>query len=159
MCQMTAGKFAVIGLIGLLTGCASQYDDGLQKFPVTGLVTVNGEPLQRVVVICQNVDPDVKGNAARPVGHTDETGEFHLSTNGDNDGAVPGEYIVTFMRSDADYSVEGDHFHNKYTDPAKSKFRITIAAEETELRPFDLDVPPEWLAAAKESDQRAAARK
>lgn len=141
-----------IGLIFLCMGCGSGPDDGLVKYPVTGQVLVNGTPQPGVVVTFNHTDTTVKGNAARPVAVTGEEGRFTLSTNGSHDGAVLGEYVVTFFWTDGGMGMV-DFFKGKYTRVGTSKFRVTIGENDQELEPFRLEAPDEAIAAAERSRQ------
>jgi len=60
--------------------------------PVSGTVTLNGTPLPRCQVDLTPVNP--KGRPA--YGVTDEQGRFTLTTFKDGDGALRGEYKVSF---------------------------------------------------------------
>ncbi|EAQ79788.1 hypothetical protein [Blastopirellula marina] len=133
----------------LLPGCGeTAYDDGLIKHQVTGFVTVNGRPLDRVIVRLQSTDRSQSGNAAQPVGVTDAEGKFALSTSGDKDGAVAGEYVMMFLRT-AENSESGDDlFHNRFAKPSQSKHKVTIPDHDLEVPPIHLEVPAAWLTAA-----------
>ncbi|UUO08401.1 hypothetical protein M4951_08805 [Blastopirellula sp. J2-11] len=136
-------------IAALLTGCGeAPYDDGLLKHQVTGLVTVNGQPLDRVIVRFQSTDSSKTGNAAQPVGVTDAEGKFALSTSADEDGAVAGEYVVTFLRTAKNSESGDDMFRNRFTKPAQSKHRVTVPDHDLEVPPIHLEVPAAWLTAA-----------
>lgn len=89
----------ILSLMAILsvTGC-SRSGDGLTKYSVKGSVTVNSEPAAGVVVRFRSKDASSAGaNARFPVGVTDDDGVFRVSTNGEADGAVAGEYEVTIV--------------------------------------------------------------
>jgi len=65
---------------------------GLVK--VTGVVRLDGKPVEGAMVTYHPVDPN-KGRIAH--GTTDKEGAFQLSTTRPNDGAFPGEYKVTIV--------------------------------------------------------------
>ncbi|PQO28714.1 hypothetical protein [Blastopirellula marina] len=137
----------------LFTGCYSAvHDDGLVKYKVAGIITINGKPLERVIVRFQHTDPTVQGAAASPVGHTDAEGNFAMSTSGDGDGVVAGEYIVTFLRASDDYTSGKDLFRNRFIDPGKSEHRVTVSDEDLVMPPIDLEVPAQWLTAPPRAD-------
>jgi len=74
-------------LLLLCAGCG-----GNGTVPVNGTVTLNGEPLANANVIFHS--PEV----GRPaVARTDANGSFALSSFGEADGALPGEYTVTIV--------------------------------------------------------------
>jgi hypothetical protein len=76
--------------LALLTaaGCAGKYT----PVPVSGVVTLDGQPVDKATVYFYAVGDDKEGRPAQGV--TDENGEFRLSTLGTDDGALPGEYKV-----------------------------------------------------------------
>lgn len=127
-----------------LAGCGAE-GDGLVKQQVTGSVLVNGRPLERVIVMFNHQDKSVKGNASRPIAATDADGRFSLSTSGTADGAVAGEYIITFELASANYASTADLFRGKYSTVAKSEYKVVIGSDDVELPPFELKVPAEWL--------------
>jgi hypothetical protein len=132
-------------------GCgAGEFDDGLVKHQVKGSVHVNGTPQAGIAVVFNHTDPSVKGNAAKPVAVTNESGQFVLSTNGPQDGAVQGEYVVTFFWPRGGTSMQ-DFLKGRYTDVARSKHRTTIGEGDAELEPFALEAPEADVAAAKKA--------
>ena len=82
---------AVLGVAGVIVMTSCGTDDGLGKrFPVSGKVTYNGNPLEKGDI--SFVPDDPKG-----VGATGliENGAYTLATGGNNDGARAGKYKVT----------------------------------------------------------------
>ncbi|RCS43242.1 hypothetical protein DTL42_18980 [Bremerella cremea] len=137
----------------LITGCyAAPHDDGLVKHKVNGVITVNGKPLERVIVRFQHTDPTIQRAAANPVGHTNAEGRFAMSTSGDGDGVVAGEYIVTFLRASGDYTSGKDLFRNRFIDPSKSEHRVTVSDEDLTMPPINLEVPAQWLTEPPRAD-------
>ena len=67
-------------------------------YAVEGKVLVNGEPAENLNVAFHPLDGD--NNQFCPVGRTDSTGTFHLTTRSGADGAPAGEYSVTFVWPD-----------------------------------------------------------
>jgi hypothetical protein len=83
--------FRLAGLAMVLltaAGCASKYT----PVPVSGVVTLDGQPVSKATVYFYAVGDEKEGRPAQ--GATDENGEFRLSTLGKEDGALPGEYKV-----------------------------------------------------------------
>jgi len=131
--------FAVLVLVPL-AGCGKE---GPALRPMRGTVRVNGRPAERVAVSFFHTDPSVKGNAAHPCAATDENGIFKLSTNADGDGAVEGEYTVTFTwQSDPDPERARDLFGGAYSDPKKTTFRVKVGAGATDVPVFELTADP-----------------
>jgi hypothetical protein len=71
------------------TGCG-----GVRHTPVTGLVTIDGQPYENVMVTFVPTDG---GNGALPVGRTDATGKFRMGTETSANGVKPGKYKVTVL--------------------------------------------------------------
>jgi hypothetical protein len=90
-------KVFVLGfilLMGYLTGCQGNPYDTVK---VTGIVRVDGEPMERVTVSFQPVN----SNGIGAVGMTDAQGIFVLTTNNApfGSGAIADTYNVTFVKS------------------------------------------------------------
>jgi hypothetical protein len=77
---------AVVALAG--PGC------GGGKVKVSGVVTLDGQPIEGAMVAFVPVD---EGKGAMAHGTTDKDGVFQLTTTKPNDGAAPGEYKVTVV--------------------------------------------------------------
>jgi hypothetical protein len=84
----------VIGgvLFSALTGCE---EEGVPKYPVTGSLTYKSKPLEGAIV---SFTPKSDGRPASAV--TDSNGEYSLSTDVSDDGALPDEYTVTIAKYD-----------------------------------------------------------
>jgi len=120
-------------------GCSSQYDDGLNKFPVSGQVQVDGQLAEGVVVRFFRDGKPGSANADTPLGVTGDDGRFELSTNGDGDGAVPGEYRVTFTWKSGNAPTAKDRLGGRYTKLDQSEVTVTVRPEDNELEPFLLE--------------------
>lgn len=134
----------------LIAGCGAA-GDGLEKHKVWGRVKINGKPTPMVVVNFQNVRTDVPGRNARyPVGVTDEFGNFHLSTNGNGDGALAGEYVVTFEWLSANDASAKDLLEGRYSNPKTSKYQVRVEPGPNNLEPFELEVEDSKVSRASE---------
>jgi hypothetical protein len=60
--------------------------------PVTGLVTLDGQPYGNVLITFLSVDD---GGSVSPVGAADDSGNFQMGTETRNNGVKPGKYKVT----------------------------------------------------------------
>jgi len=81
-----------VGLSGLFLGTGCGGGDGLgARYPVSGKVTYQGRPVEQGTIAFLPVD----NAAGRPASGTIVDGEYTLSTLGDRDGALPGNYRVT----------------------------------------------------------------
>jgi hypothetical protein len=113
-----------LAALAVLAGC-SQSD----TVEVTGTLTMNGQPVDQAEVM---FNPK-QGRLA--TGVTDGSGRFKLSTAKPDDGAMPGDYVVTL----AEYyppdkppalprggGLLPSRFPQKYADPAKSPLTATV---------------------------------
>ncbi|MEY4177772.1 MAG: hypothetical protein RLY70_1346 [Planctomycetota bacterium] len=75
----------------VFTGCGG--DEFPERAKVTGTVKYKGQPVADATVTFFS---DSVPRAA--IGTTDASGRFTLSTFGENDGAVPADYIVTIVK-------------------------------------------------------------
>ena len=125
-------------LLVLVAGCGAS---GPKKHPVSGSVSVNGKPAPLMRVQFFHADQSLPGNLKMPVGMTDETGVFHLSTSGDKDGAVEGEYTVVFEWMSDNTLGQFDKLGGKFSSPASSKFKAKILPQKNELPQFEITVP------------------
>ena len=111
-----------LGLVAALSaGCGRS-----ETVPVTGVVTLNGQPADEAEVIFM----PSKGRVASGV--TDQEGRFTLSTNKSGDGAVPGDHVVTIGQ----YYPPGKpppmsggpppRFPLKYTDHTQTPLRAKV---------------------------------
>ncbi|MCA9075081.1 MAG: hypothetical protein KDA93_08615 [Planctomycetaceae bacterium] len=98
--------------------------------PVTGKVTLDGEPATSVVV---KFYPKSSINDPDPnsfQGGVDEQGNLFAGTYANNDGLAPGEYMVTFEKYDTSNIIIGqkpaDLLKQKYWDPTKSEFSVNV---------------------------------
>ncbi|GAB5404392.1 MAG: hypothetical protein Aurels2KO_26230 [Aureliella sp.] len=76
--------------IPLLTGCG---DPGIGAIPVTGTITVDGTPMEGVMVV---FNPEDGTRAAS--GRTDAEGKYSLTTEINGDGALPGKYKISVTK-------------------------------------------------------------
>lgn len=129
----------------VLTGCSGGVDDGLTKYPVHGQVLINGDPAEGVAVNFNNTDQKVPGNAARPVAVTDPEGRYTLSTNADKDGAIEGEYVVTFFWPSDDGPMPRDRLKGRFSDAARSAHKVRVEPKENEIVPFRLEMNPKQI--------------
>jgi hypothetical protein len=83
----------LVALLGVvLIGCG-----GTTK-PVQGVVTLDGTPVAGATVLFMPDDPD----GGRPAsGFTSSDGTFQLTTHKPDDGALPGNYRVVILKTEA----------------------------------------------------------
>src|SRR5262245_34603289 len=107
---------------------------------VSGSVLYKGKPATQVTV---TFHPQFPLDHFKPTGTTDAKGKFILGTGGTQNGAPPGEYLVTFEKLTAGsdkhgLDIEIDLWKGKYSDPKTSKFKVEIR-DDVVLEPFNLD--------------------
>jgi hypothetical protein len=98
MLKSTRGGLALVGL-GLLAlmGCGSGggASGGPPRYPVSGLVTFNGQPLAGADIVFK-----MKDGSLSSFGRTDDKGHYELTTRSSNDGAPEGDYLVSISKTD-----------------------------------------------------------
>ena len=87
-CVLIAGW--ALSLCVLVPGCGQP---SIGAIPVKGTVLVDGKPMEGVMVIFH---PDQGERAAS--GRTNANGEFKLTTELSNDGALPGSYKISVSK-------------------------------------------------------------
>lgn len=90
------GSMAVCLAALAILGC-NQGGSSLGTIPVSGVVTLDGQPVEGAVVAF--APTSTTGRAASGV--TDASGRYQLTTQDPGDGALPGSYAVTISKSDA----------------------------------------------------------
>jgi len=140
-CDLGSSAFACCLAVAaaMLSGCDS--GPGFATYPVRGVVLVNDQPAENVVVRFHNMDPAIEGNRSSPAGRTDAAGRFELATATNANGAAPGSYKVTFAWMTSNDLSGRDRFRGGFSDPEKSKFDCTISESENDLEPFEIKWP------------------
>jgi hypothetical protein len=132
----------------LAAGCAN---GGLS--PVTGKVLVDGQPAGGAVVVF-NPAASPATMDRKPTAFTRPDGTFTIGTLKEDDGAAPGDYLVTVVWPGAapaaktavkgmagadERAVEGgDQLKGKYRDAPTSALKVTVRPGSNDLPPFDL---------------------
>ena len=152
-----SGRVLSLLACSLLVGCAGPSQPA--TYPVRGTVRYEGKPIANA-----SVSFLAPGAPAPAVGTTDDAGRFQLTTFQPNDGAIPGEHVVTVRKlSDevampiappetADAAVDPAAIERamqqtaqqmqearselpaKYADRATSDLRFEVAAGENEFK-------------------------
>ena len=135
-------------LLATLGGCGSKPPEVVE---VTGVVTLNGEPLEHIHVEFWPLA------GPRSIGNTDETGAFELTTDDlKRFGCLPGESRVALKDTHHmkdDYISEGgdwvdmsagrkSRIHSKYFDAMKSPLTVEVKLGETNYFEFAVDPRP-----------------
>ncbi|MEX2308073.1 MAG: carboxypeptidase-like regulatory domain-containing protein [Pirellulales bacterium] len=131
MCDKHVLKIALILLVGIIAGCG---ESGPQVAPVSGRVTLDGQPLVNADVAFQ---PDGAHRAS--VGRTDANGRYALVYKRGEPGAIVGPHTVRI-------SVSSEVVENPPSIPARydteSELRREVKAGENNVFDFDLTTAP-----------------
>jgi len=115
------------GLLLVMTSCRSDEGFGFGKrFPVSGTVTYNGNPLEKGKISFVPDDPKGVG-AAGDI----ENGSYAVSTGGEKDGAVAGKYkVIISAKEDSLAKAKADFAKDsKGKDPGYLPGRFVARAE------------------------------
>ncbi len=121
-----------------LIGCGSKHQ--YKTVPVTGKVTVAGQPLSGGLIKFHPID-----DGSRPKGESGKQawaelqpdGTFRLTTYGDFDGAVVGQHRVALPPAPGNDT--GVSYHSKYTNPNETDLKLDVTASGTNHFEIDLD--------------------
>jgi len=95
--NLAVASATTIGLL-IVTGCGD--DTGLAKrYPVQGTVTYQGKPVENGQI---TFTPTKSDDSSRPAGGTILEGKYTLTTANPDDGALPGEYLVSVASKQVD---------------------------------------------------------
>jgi len=125
-------------LFGTLVMLGCESSGRLNTHPVSGQVLIDGEPAGNVVVRFHHQDPAVTADARSPAGKTDAEGRFRLTTAVDAEGAVAGNYRVSFAWMSGNDLTSTDRFGGGYSDPARSGVEVEVPEGGIELPPLRL---------------------
>lgn len=128
-------------LFGLI-GCGED-PSRMPRVPVSGRVTIDGQPAAEATVVFLKVGGLADPNADAPRGVTDAEGRYQLSTYDENDGAPQGDYQVGVSTAP---NTEGlvqrvDPLKGRYSNPQTSGLTFTVPSEGTDEANFDLQAP------------------
>lgn len=127
-------QLMLVGILALsLCSCSGKPEFSKARYPVTGVVYVDGEPAARLSVTLHDVKGFDDQAPAIPQAVTKQDGTFAISTFEAEDGAPVGEYKATFVWGRAqglgiDTSV--DKLKGRYSDPEKSEYKVTVVEGE-----------------------------
>lgn len=117
-------------MCALLTlSCAKKDADVPDTVPVSGKVTVDGQPVTGGNVSFLPFDKEQK-TGAMCAGQIDPTGAYVIYTGG-KDGAPPGRYKVTVTPSmvpTGNNKMPSSPFNVKFSDPSKTTLIVTVSA-------------------------------
>ncbi|MCE9548370.1 MAG: hypothetical protein K8T25_23090 [Planctomycetia bacterium] len=135
-----ARLLAMLAIVNVgLSGCSKVDDQRKQvTLPTTVQVLQKGTPVADCQVILHPIDPDkVTLRPVLPNGKTGPDGTATLTSYMANDGAPPGEYVVTLIckpaagEKDGETEYAADKFEGRYADVKKSTIHSTVKPGET----------------------------
>jgi len=85
----------VVGVTVLATLGCGRGGARLDTVPVSGLVTLDGSPVEGAMVVFA----PTSGSGMAASGKTDASGRYKLTTQNPNDGALAGNYLVTITKT------------------------------------------------------------
>lgn len=131
-------------LFAVAAGPGCGRDDSF-RVPIDGLVRVDGEPAERVLVQLHYLEPgdaaaegvEVAGNDQYPSALTDGSGRFRIGGNGQA-GVLPGRYVVTFTWLSSDGLDAKDKFEGRLADAERSPHQVVVRQDLVEPLEFEL---------------------
>jgi hypothetical protein len=132
------GAFAATALmIAAIAGC----NGGAKFAPVSGVVSLNGKPYDKAIVVFQPMMTNDNPNPGRgSSAYTDANGRFTLKSDGTQDGAVIGRHTVRIMSRDN--VVVKETTEPSPDDAPPPKLVDPIPAEWNEHSDKEFEVPP-----------------
>jgi hypothetical protein len=135
-----------MAVVVAVVGCSKDNDGRMQVYPVSGKVTVKGQPVEGARVVFYGATADLTGpGTIVPVGVTDANGAFQLRSYEPEDGSPAGEFKVTVIwperippNVDQEMYKPKDRLRGRYSDPQKSGLTATVPEGGGELPPFEL---------------------
>ncbi len=125
-----------------LVGCSS--GDRIERYHLSGVVTVDGNPADRMIVQLTQQGGSVDERERYASSHSNANGEFAFGEFADGTPsrfpALPaGEYAVTFSWLSSDGLDAVDKLNGKFVDANSTQYRVTVpvASSSAPLR-FDL---------------------
>ena len=107
--------------LSVLSGCGNKYG----TTPVTGTVTLDGEPLAGAYVIFYPVE----GGRANSTSKTNDKGEFELSYTHDSGGAIPGSYKVLVSKTKKVNEIDVETLPSQYNSDSTRVVEVTKSGE------------------------------
>ncbi|WP_373653146.1 MULTISPECIES: hypothetical protein [unclassified Schlesneria] len=116
---------------GLISGCAPAQQGGprIETTPVTGIVEVDGEPAENLLVECHPL-PGTETIKYPLTALTDAEGRFSMSMYQAGDGLPEGTYNLAFVWEEMGIPPK-DRLKGAYADPKKSKHQLTVVSGES----------------------------
>jgi hypothetical protein len=125
-------------LILLLTGCGETW---VEVAPVTGSIKIDGQSPEGARLTLNPVNPTGE-DIVIPTAGVKADGSFTVTSYQSDDGAPPGEYVITIRWNKYDEKLGGagpNVLPELYADPKTSPIKVTVnAGAPTTLEPITL---------------------
>jgi hypothetical protein len=137
----TLGRKALFGLLLSISACAIGCGSGNARvYPVRGEVFVHGKPAEGAAV---HLHPRDKEKCRPAFATVEADGTFQMTTFAKNDGALPGEYVVTVVwrderTEDGETIYSADKLGARYSKANTSTLNVTVTIGDNDLPLFDL---------------------
>lgn len=132
-------SLSIAAMLIAAMGCGSS-QDGFNYQPVTGKVTLDGQPLAGATVAF--IPQSTSLESGRPsTGMTDDSGVFTLKSMGGQDGAVVGEHVVSIstklVDNDTKELLAEETVPMRYNN--RSELTFTVPSSGTDMADFELE--------------------
>jgi hypothetical protein len=133
-----------LAICAFTTGCS---DGKIDRYPVTGIVNVDGRPAEGAMVIFCPVEGAENLLRERPFGITGSDGKFLLTTIEKDDGAPAGTYkiLVQWIAKSPEANLDRDRdsgsydrLRGRYMNLETTSLTATVDEGPTDLAPFEL---------------------
>ena len=115
MCSLITARCGILAAgLFLIAGCSGGKGESPKTFPVSGTVMYKGK-----AVVGATVSFMTEGSSRSASGITDSEGKFQLTTTKPNDGAVPGEHVVTVSKVTGGAQTSNEDMTAMLDDPSK----------------------------------------
>lgn len=128
-----------VALLTAITGCGDSSQPSIKLQPVKGNVRLKGQPTPGAIVTFHPVNAPTA--AKTPFGVVGLDGTFQLATERPNDGAEPGEYVVTVSwpkSSGGDNNDGPERIPARYLATTSTPLKVTVQSSADELPVFEL---------------------
>lgn len=110
--------FCLAGLTLLVTaGCGGSGDSNPPTYPVSGVVTYQGAPVEGATVAFSTITEPIQSSS----GVTDSEGRYQLSTFNADDGAQPGNYKIRVFKYERSEAPASPASEAEYVPPAENE--------------------------------------
>lgn len=137
-------RVIVLTVAAFCIGCGGKGEELPKVFPVSGVVTFNGKPIEGAFVTFSPNDKNVRTAA----GQTDAEGKFKLTTFKIGDGCTPGRMTVTIAKIESPTEPDPktgkippmrSHLPIRYSERENSGLEATVEAKPENHFEFKLE--------------------